>query len=73
MNGGTIDSATYTCDLVRDGGYSARAVWNTVGDTKFVVPSTYTQYRDLGGLVHAVPTDRSITIGKKPILLEHPK
>ena len=73
MNGGTIYSATYTCDLVRDGGYSARAVWNTVGDTKFVVPSTYTQYRDLGGLVHAVPTNRSITIGKKPILLEHLK
>ena len=73
MNGGTIYSATYTCDLVRDGGYSARAVWNTVGDTKFVVPSTYTQYRDLGGHVHALPTDRSITIGKKPILLERLK
>ncbi len=73
MNGGTIYSATYTCDLVRDRGYSARAVWNTVGDTNFVVPSTYTQYRDLGGLVHTVPTSPSITIGKKPILLEHPK
>ncbi|MGO9021231.1 MAG: cellulase family glycosylhydrolase [Syntrophobacteraceae bacterium] len=73
MNGGTIYNAIYTCDLVRDGGYQARVVWNTSGDTKFVVPSTYTQYRDLGGLVHAVTTDRSITIGKKPILLEHLK
>jgi Cellulase (glycosyl hydrolase family 5) len=73
MNGGTIYSATYTCDLVRDGGYRARAVWNTDGDTKFVVPSTYTQYRDLTGHVHALPQNRSITIGKKPILLEHLK
>ena len=73
MNGGTIYSATYTCDLVRDGGYSARAVWNTDGDTKFVVPSTYTQYRDLEGRVHPIPPDRSITIGKKPTLLEHLK
>jgi hypothetical protein len=72
MNGGTIYSATYTCDLVRDRGYRARAVWNTDGDKTFVVPSTYTQYRDLGGHVFAVPTDRSITIGENPILLERP-
>ena len=52
---------------------NARAVWNTSGDKKLVVPPAYTQYRELEGLVHAVPTDRSITIGQKPILLEHPK
>jgi hypothetical protein len=73
MNGGTIYDATYTCDIVRRGGYRARAAWNTSGDTKFIVPPFYTQYRDLDGHVHAVGMDRSIMIGQAPILLEQPE
>ena len=73
MNRGTIYNAIYTCDIVRDGGYRARAVWNTSGDTKFLVPRFYILYRDLDGLLHALSRNRSITIRLKPILLEHPK
>jgi hypothetical protein len=73
LNGGTTYHAIYTCDLTRSGGYRARAVWNTSGGTKFIVPPAYTHYRDLDGRAHAVPRDRSIMIGQAPILLEQPK
>jgi polysaccharide biosynthesis protein PslG len=73
LNGGTTYHATYTCDLTRSGGYRARAVWNTSGGAKFMVPPAYTHYRDLDGRVHVVPRERSIMIGQAPILLEQPK
>ena len=72
MNGGTIYSATYTCDLVRDGGYRARACGTRMA-TQNLLFHPPTPSIAITGHVHALPQNRSITIGKKPILLEHPK
>src|SRR3984893_12369879 len=62
--------AVYTCDLTRSSGYQARAVWNTDGNSLYTVPSQYVNYRDLQGILHSVPSNREVTIGHKPILLE---
>jgi hypothetical protein len=63
--------AVYTCDLTRSPGYEARAVWNTDGPSTYAAPSQYVHYRDLQGNVFDVPTNRQVTIGHKPILLEN--
>ena len=62
--------AVYTCDLTRSGGYQARAVWNTDGNSNYTVPSQYVQYRDLQGNLHGIPSDHEVAIGHEPILLE---
>ena len=72
LNGSTLSyHAVYTCDLTRSGGYAARAVWNTDGESTYVAPSEYLHYRDLSGKVYSVPGDHQVTIGLKPILLEN--
>jgi hypothetical protein len=63
--------AVYTCDLTRSGGYQARAVWNTDGDSTYTVPSQFTQYRDLAGNKYVIRSDNEVPIGLKPILLEN--
>jgi hypothetical protein len=64
-------NGVYTCDLARSGGYEARAVWNTVGNSTYTAPSQFTQYRDLAGNTYPIPSDHEIPIGPKPILLEN--
>jgi hypothetical protein len=63
-------SAVYTCDLTRTGGYQARAVWKTDGSSTYVVPKTFTVYRDLAGNKVSIPSKHVVPIGPKPILLE---
>jgi hypothetical protein len=62
--------AVYSCDLTRNGGYQARAVWNTEGNSTYTAPSQFTQYRDLAGDAHPIPSHHEVPIGLKPILLE---
>ena len=63
---------TWTCPLIRPGGYHGLAVWNARAPTTYTSPSlpTYQDYRDLAGntapLTHSAP----INIGPEPILLE---
>jgi hypothetical protein len=63
--------AVYTCDLTRNGGYEATAVWNTDASSTYTAPGQYVHYRDLQGNVFDVPTNHQVTIGQKPILLEN--
>jgi len=63
--------ATYTCDLTRDGGYQARAVWNTDGSSTYLAPNQFAHYRDLEGRKYAVPSNHQVMISPKPILLEN--
>ncbi len=79
-NGGTVWKAIYTCDLIRSGGYQARAVFDTsqtckngVCTTSSYTPDTkYIQYRDITGAVFPIsPPGETLQIGLKPILLEN--
>jgi len=79
-NGGTVWKAVYTCDLIRSGGYQARAVFDTtqtcrngVCTTSSYTPDTkYIQYRDITGAVFPIsPPGETLQIGLKPILLEN--
>jgi chitobiase/beta-hexosaminidase-like protein len=63
------DATTYTCSYTRPNGYSAMAVWNTVGEKSFTVPAGLVQYRDLSGNIIKV-SGGSVKISTSPILLE---
>jgi len=63
--------AVYVCDLTRDGGYRARAVWNTDGNSTYAAPSEFTHYRESDGQKSPVPPNHQVPIGQKPILLEN--
>jgi len=63
---------TWTCFLTRPGGYSGLAIWNTHGSKSYTPSATYVDYRDLVGKTVAVTAGAPVTIGAKPILLEHP-
>lgn len=77
MNGAAIPSApalfhgVYTCNLARAGGYSGQVVWNTDGLSTYTAPNRFTQYIDLTGAVHTLPSNHEVTIGLKPILLQN--
>lgn len=62
--------AIYTCDLIRAGGYQARAVWNTDGRSAYTAPNQYVTYRDLEGKVHEILKDHRVVIGPEPVLLQ---
>jgi hypothetical protein len=63
------DATTYICSYTRPNGYSALAVWNTVGEKSFTVPAGLVQYRDLYGNEINV-WGGSVEISTSPILLE---
>lgn len=63
------DATTYTCTYTRPNGYTALAVWNTVGEKSFTVPAGLVQYRDLSGNLIKV-SGGSVEISTSPILLE---
>ena len=63
------DPTTFTCGYTRPDGYTALAVWNTVGGKSFSVPQGVVQYHDLSGNVVAVSSG-SVEISASPILLE---
>jgi hypothetical protein len=72
LNGATSSyHAIITCDLTRSGGYQARVVWNTDGNSTYVAPNQFTLYRDLNGNTHSVPSNQGVPIGVQPILLEN--
>ena len=71
LNGSTnIYHALYTCNLTLSNGQPAQAVWWTDGNETYTAPSQFTQYRDLAGATHSIPSNHQVTIGLKPILLE---
>jgi len=61
---------TYTCAYSRPNGYTALAVWNTVGETAYTVPASFVQYHDLTGNVNSV-SGGTVNISTQPILLEN--
>jgi hypothetical protein len=76
-NGGSTYAAVYTCQLVRSGGYSALAVWDT---TQTCTPCTYSnytpdtqyvQYRTVSGTVVSITPGQTVQVGVEPILLEN--
>jgi hypothetical protein len=78
-NGGTTYAAVYTCQLVRPGGYTALAVWDTTQTcsdgvctfSNYTPASNYIQYRDLTGALIPITPGQTLQIGVKPILLEN--
>jgi hypothetical protein len=63
---------TWTCGLVRAGGYQGQVVWNSSTSTVFYTPaSQFTQYRDLAGKVGRISPGSTVPIGSSPILLEN--
>jgi polysaccharide biosynthesis protein PslG len=73
LNGSTnIYQALYTCDLTLSTGNQAQAVWYTNGSESYTAPSQFTQYLDLAGHIHSIPSNQQVTAGAKPILLEAP-
>lgn len=66
-NSGTV----WHCDFTRTSppGYTARVVWDTGGSSSYTpTPSAFIRYRDLAGGFNTLGA--TVTIGKKPILLE---
>lgn len=61
---------TWTCPLMREGGYEAMVVWSTQGDATYTPPTALTQYRDLAGDTTPIAPGAAVTIGAKPILFE---
>lgn len=66
---GVDQSGTWTCDLVRSGGYGGRVVWNA-NATPYQPASQFTQLRTLTGLVMQLNPGSVITLGNLPVLLE---
>ncbi len=62
-------NGTWTCNLARPGGYQAQTVWNSTANITYQIPGQFVQYRDLTGRISNV-SDRALTIGNQPILLE---
>jgi polysaccharide biosynthesis protein PslG len=69
MTGRGIYDAVYACTLNR-GSHDSRAVWKTKGNSTYSAPAQHTHYKDLQGVVHAVPGTHKVPIGVEPILLE---
>ncbi|MFI5166730.1 MAG: sulfatase-like hydrolase/transferase [Thermoanaerobaculales bacterium] len=68
----STSDGTWTCSLTRPGGYSALAIWNAQGSKSYTPSAGFTRYRDLAGNATPISSGASVTIGAKPILLEHP-
>jgi hypothetical protein len=73
----THDKSIWTCSMTRNNSYKAMVLWDnsqtcksgSCTTTSYLVPSGYTQYRDLSGATTR-PIGKTIPIGLKPILLE---
>jgi len=63
-------NSIWTCQMTRPGGYIAKALWMSTGSASWGVPSEYTQYLDLSGVVHRIPANRIVTAQNEPILLQ---
>ncbi len=63
-------SSIWTCTFSRSSGYQAAAIWDTTATVTVPVSTTYVQYRDLAGNVHAIK-NHQVTIGYNPIWLEN--
>jgi hypothetical protein len=63
----TASSSTWTCGLVRQGGFQALAIWDTSGAKTYTPPDQYTSYQNLAGNIF--PIVGPLTIGSEPLLL----
>jgi hypothetical protein len=74
MVGGASDAdGTWTCQLARDGGYSARIVWNPTKKVSLDLPTSWrvTKIRELTGNKRAAGKGvKTVEIGPIPLLLE---
>ncbi len=75
--GATIDQpcsgapdGTWTCSLMRPGGYVAKVVWSTKGPGTFTPGSGYSDVRDLSGSTTPIPSGGTVPIGPRPVLVE---
>jgi putative glycosyl hydrolase len=68
----TVSGSVYTCDLTRQNGTRARAVWNTAGSSAYAITAgTWTDYKDLSGNTNSIASNaNSVSISTAPILLE---
>jgi hypothetical protein len=65
---GRIWTCTYSRSIPTN--YKAIAVWDVLGDFKYVVPPEYNFYRDLAGNTNPVPPDRVVTVDGKVLWFE---
>jgi len=62
---------TWTCSFIESNGTAAQFVWTTSeSGTTYIVPTGYTDYRDLSGGTTTVTAGQTITIGVEPFMLE---
>jgi hypothetical protein len=66
----TVSGTSWSCDLVREGGYTAKIIWDTSGSANYTVPVGFTQYRDLSGERFACNPGDVIAIDDSPRIFE---
>jgi len=64
------EKSIWTCALTRPNCYRGLIVWSGSGDKSFSAPSGFTQYRDLTGSTQKLSGGASISVNRKPVLLE---
>jgi len=64
------EKSIWTCALTRSNCYRRLIVWSGSGDKSFSAPSGFTQYRDLTGSKQKLSGGASISVNRKPVLLE---
>jgi hypothetical protein len=76
MSGGTLiapcsedDNSVWTCQFTYTNGNSTEAIWISNSNANVTVPSKFTVYADLAGVIHPID-NHSVIIGDQPILLE---
>ena len=67
LDRGTVWSGTFS----RSNGYRAQVVWDQAGTSAYTPSASYTRRRDLDGNEANISPELPLTIGYKPILLEH--
>ncbi len=75
MKGATLTSActadsssTYSCPFTDASGAAALFAWNSRATVNFDTGGKYSQYRDVYGGVHAVPSTGIVGLGNAPVL-----
>lgn len=69
-----VSHSIWICSLLRDG-IRNYVVWHPDGDHEFSVPDKWggriNEVRDLSGGVRRLPPNRRVTVGTRPVLLDH--
>jgi len=61
-------SSTYSCPFTDTTGAAALFAWNSRATVNFDTGGKYSQYRDVYGGVHAMPSNGVVALGKMPLL-----